>query len=78
MSITSCFGKALKRLRVRRGLSQEQLSLESHLTRAFISDLERGKKEPALITIYSLARALNINGSELLQKLEEILRSENR
>lgn len=67
------FGKTLKRLREKRGISQEALGFESGYHRTYISQLERGQKSPSIQTIFQLARALNMKPHELIKAVEEQL-----
>ncbi|WP_422680233.1 helix-turn-helix domain-containing protein [Candidatus Methylopumilus universalis] len=41
---TKAFGRALKKIRVRKKLTQESLSLQADLARVYISELEYGEK----------------------------------
>ena len=70
MTIEEAFGKAIRELRKAQGISQEQLAEASNLDRSFISLLECGRKQPSLITIFQLAKALNISASEMLSLVE--------
>ncbi len=72
--ITTKFGKTLRRLRVTKNLTQEQLGLEAGLRRTFISSLELGQKEPSITTIQKLAVVLEISMSKLLQQVEKDLK----
>ena len=65
------FGKVLRELRKRTGLSQEQLGLECNLDRTFISLLERGLRQPTLTTLFVLAHKLNVSPVEIVQKIED-------
>ena len=49
------FGKHLQELRTSRGITQMQLAMTSGLDRSFISDMERGVKEPAISTLEQIA-----------------------
>jgi len=69
------FGAVIKKLRVQRGYSQEQLASFSELERTFISMLERGIKQPSLKTIGSLARAFGLKNYELLHLVEQEIHS---
>ncbi|CAG9174448.1 MULTISPECIES: helix-turn-helix domain-containing protein [Cupriavidus] len=60
------FGLHLARLRKRRGWSQETLSLESGLARSYLSGIERGKRNLALLNICMLADTLGVPPSEML------------
>jgi transcriptional regulator with XRE-family HTH domain len=71
--IKHSFGKALKKLREERWLSQEELGYESGYHRTYISQLERGQKSPSLQTIFQLAQALNMKPHELVQAVEDHL-----
>jgi transcriptional regulator with XRE-family HTH domain len=64
------FGRALRRLRQERGLTQEQLGFEADLRRTFVSVLELGQQQPTLTTIIKLARVFNLQPSELLREAE--------
>ncbi len=48
-------------------LSQEQLGLKSGLSRPYISELEMGKKDPSLFTIFKLADALKVKPSFFIE-----------
>ena len=65
------YGKVLRELRNKTGLSQEQLGLECDLDRTFISLLERGLRQPTLTTLFILSSKLNVSPSYLVQKIEE-------
>ena len=54
------FGAALRRLRLAKGLTQEQLGLEAGVQRNFISLIETAQNQPTIGTIVKLARALGI------------------
>lgn len=60
MDAAAAFGKVLRRLRLARGLSQEQLGLDADLRRTYISILELGQQQPSLVTILKLAAALGV------------------
>lgn len=63
------FGEKVRELRIKRGLSQEQLAESSGLHRTYISSLELGKRNVSLINIHALAKALGVTPDKLL-KLE--------
>lgn len=60
------FAANLRRERARLGLSQEELGHRCGLHRTEISLLERAARDPRLMTIVRLSRALGIGPSELL------------
>jgi transcriptional regulator with XRE-family HTH domain len=61
------FGYALRAIRNSRNLSQEELGQITGLDRTYISGLERGKRNPTLRVIASIASGLGITASELLK-----------
>ena len=69
--ITTKFGKTLRRLRIAKKLTQEELGLEAGLRRTFISSLELGQQQPSITTIEKLAVVLEISMSKLLQQVEK-------
>jgi transcriptional regulator with XRE-family HTH domain len=60
------FGQQLQKWRLVRNFSQEQLAEIINVDRTYISLLERGKRNPSLICLNSLATALNISLNELI------------
>jgi transcriptional regulator with XRE-family HTH domain len=63
-------GTLFLKQRTRCGLSQEQVAESAGLSRSFYSDVERGKRNVSIVTLYRLAAALNTTGHELLRDLE--------
>ncbi len=68
---TKAFGRALKKIRLKKELTQEDLSLEAQLARVYISELEYGKKIPSIETIFKLSKGLNIKCSKLMDLTEQ-------
>ncbi len=54
------FGRVLREQRLARGVSQEALALEAGVDRTFVSQLERGIRQPTLTTLWKLAGVLRI------------------
>jgi transcriptional regulator with XRE-family HTH domain len=65
--ILNSFGKKLQKLRTDRNLSQEKLAEIAGFDRTYISLLERGVRNPSLVNIVRLAKALNIAPDKLLK-----------
>ncbi len=61
------FGLRLIEIRKQKGFSQEKLALESGIARSYLSGVERGKRNIALINIYKLADTLNVPAYSLLE-----------
>ena len=68
--IDNTFGEVLRKKRLTKKLTQEALSIESSLSRAYISELEMGHKDPSLFTIFKLATALKIKPSAIIDEVE--------
>ena len=64
------FGGHLKKLRLKKNISQEKLAFLCGLHPTYISHLETGKKQPTLSTLISLAKSLEVKISELLSPFE--------
>jgi transcriptional regulator with XRE-family HTH domain len=64
-------GIVLKRRRVEKCISQEELSFRTSTTRPYISMLERNLKKPSLETIFAIAAAFEIKASEFIKEIEE-------
>lgn len=71
--IEQSFGLVIKELRKSRNLSQAKLAELGDFNRTFISDLERGRYQPTLYSLFRLGKALNISPHEIIKKVEENL-----
>jgi transcriptional regulator with XRE-family HTH domain len=60
------FGQHLRALRLRQGISQEELAAEAGLHRTYVSSVERGERNISLVNIGRLARALGVPLREML------------
>ena len=60
-------GQRLRSTRLDRGLSQEDLSFESGVAVANISDIELGKKDIRISTFIHLIEALGVSADEILR-----------
>lgn len=65
------FGQILRKVRRERGLSQEELGFEANYHRTYISQLERGQKNPSLKAVFRLAQALGVKPSEMIRRVEK-------
>ena len=61
------FGRRIRKLRVGRGWTQIDMAVHTGLGRVFISDLERGKKEPCLRSLEILAVAFDLSLAKLMR-----------
>ena len=61
------FAFNLRRLRHARGLSQDDLAYEAHVSRSYLSQLEKGAFHASLKTMGKLAKVLRVEPAELLK-----------
>ena len=64
--INKRLGFSIKKYRLKKGWSQEQLAFEADLHRAYIGQIERGEKNIGVANLEKIARALNVATSKLL------------
>ncbi len=64
-------GSKIKSLRVRLGLTQEELAARTELTKGFISQLERDITSPSIATLMDILEALGTNVSEFFSERED-------
>jgi transcriptional regulator with XRE-family HTH domain len=68
MDMRKLVGRNAARLRSEAGLTQEQLAERSGLSQQYISGLERGRRNPTVVTLYELASALGVSHVELVRE----------
>jgi len=67
--ILKAFGKHLRELREKRGISHEKLAELADLHRNYTGLLERGGSNPTLLAIVALAAALKVRPYKLIERL---------
>ncbi len=76
--IQATFGRAVRRLRSRRNISQEQLAHDSGLDRSYIGGVERAERNPSLIAIEKIAHGLDVTLAELFAECASTRRKGHR
>lgn len=66
------FGVFLRHLRMKKGASLSEVGEAAGMSHNFLSELERGKKEPSDETLRALAKFYNIDEDELFKILERV------
>jgi len=64
------FGANLRRQRLAKGLSQEQLAEKTGIHPSEVSRLERAARDPRLSTIVKLARGLDVSAERLVKGIK--------
>jgi transcriptional regulator with XRE-family HTH domain len=64
------FGAALRKARLNRGISQDQLAQLASINRSYVGDVERGTRNISLQNMSRLARALKMTLSDLVKELD--------
>lgn len=67
--ILKSFGQRVKKIRLDKGLSQEEFADLSGFHRTYIGMIERGERNPSLKNIQKLAKTFQISLSELFKSL---------
>ncbi len=67
MDMRRLVGRNTKKVRLAKGLTQEQLAERSGFSQQYISGLERGRRNPTVVSVYEIAQALGVHYLELLQ-----------
>jgi transcriptional regulator with XRE-family HTH domain len=65
-SVLLRFGKRLRAIRHKKGVSQEKLAELAGLHRTYVSTMERGLRNVSLINIERLAHALDVSMAKLM------------
>ena len=68
--ILAAFGQKVRLWREARRFTQETLAEKAELDRTYISDIERGTRNPGVRNVVRLARALGITSSRLIEGVE--------
>ena len=71
MNVQVQLGMRIRYLRKERKLSIEDLALLSSINKNYLSDLERGTRNPSLVVLNRLAEALHISLEELFKGIKQ-------
>lgn len=63
-------GANFARIRSEKGLTQEEVEARSGFSQQYLSGLERGQRNPTVITLYELSVALGVSHVELVRPIE--------
>lgn len=72
MDMRKLVGWNLKEIRQKKGLTQEEFAEISGFSQQYLGGLERGKRNPTVVTLYLLAEALEVSYMELLKFRDDV------
>src|ERR1041385_2463571 len=61
-------GSRLKGIRLKAGLTLRQLARKANVSPSFVSQIENGKSQPSVATLYTFAQLLNVSIDELFDQ----------
>jgi transcriptional regulator with XRE-family HTH domain len=67
MDMRRLVGENFARVRRARGLTQEQAAERSGFSQQYLSGLERGQRNPTVVTLFELAEAIGSTPEELVR-----------
>lgn len=70
MDMRRLVGANFARLRKDKGFTQERFAETSGFTQQYVSDLERGRRNPTVVTLFHLASALGVKPAELVAEVD--------
>ena len=70
---SSFLGNAIREYRLNKGLSQEVVSGQASVPRSHLSDIELGKVNPKVDTLWAICDALDVSASEILSAAEKAM-----
>jgi transcriptional regulator with XRE-family HTH domain len=71
MDIRRLVGRNVRKIRTAEGLTQEQFAERSGFSQQYLSDLERGLRNPTVVTLAELAGALGVSHVDIVAPDEE-------
>ncbi len=67
MDMRVLVGRNVRRIRQKKGLTQERFAELSGFSQQYLSDLERGRRNPTVVTLFELATALGVSHMDLVR-----------
>lgn len=67
MDIRARLGVNVRRLRAEKGWSQEEYADRAGIHRTYVSDIERGRRNPTVTVVEKLAKPLGVRAGRLLE-----------
>lgn len=67
MDMRALVGRNVRRYRLKKGLTQEEFAEKSGFSQQYISGLEKGRRNPTVVTLYELSQALGVSHLDLMR-----------
>jgi transcriptional regulator with XRE-family HTH domain len=67
MDMRKLVGRNVRRIRLKADLTQEQFAERSGFSQQYLSGLEKGRRNPTIVTLYELAKALGVSHMDLVR-----------
>ena len=67
MDLAQIFGRNVRRTRNEKGVTLEVLAHDVGLSYSYVGEIERGKRNPTLAVVERIAKALEVEPTELLR-----------
>jgi len=78
MDMRRLVGRNVRRIRLEKGLTQEKFAEQSGFTQQYMSGLERGRRNPTIVSLYEIALALGVDHVSLVTPDDEAREEEER
>ena len=72
MDMRKLVGRNFARLRREKGFTQEHFAEVSGMTQQYVSGLERGHRNPTIVTLFHVASALGVSPVDLVMPDDEV------
>jgi len=68
MDMRKLVGDNVRHFRLKKGLGQEKFADLCGFSQQYLSGLEQGKRNPTVVTVFELAKALGVSHLDLLKE----------
>jgi transcriptional regulator with XRE-family HTH domain len=68
MTLVQAFGRNVRAVRKEKDWTQEHLAFEAGVKRAYLSEIESGKRNPTLDVVEKIAKALGVSPANLIDE----------
>jgi len=65
-------GENIRSIREKIGVSQEDLALEAGLDRTYVGGVERGERNPTVLSLLKIAKALRVDLTVIVKEVKHV------